>query len=459
MEWKIENAREQGMIFRFRERLRNHINLVWFWFWLGLIVLLVGLLVGPRVPDDQQAANCVVNVHLPGPFGIALNCDSPEYLRLAHDPAGLLERENTRQSRPGMVLAAAAVSIPFLPFADLPKLFGVGAHRSDIDPQRIGNALATNFPAYAAYMTINVAILCFSFFFFLQTCRGAGISPSTNPTIAASIGILLIANDVTKAYFWSPHSQMFNVFIPIFAVWAFLRALNGGLSNQRFSVVAGLITGLGMTAYPTFVVVIGCVVLAALLSIAWNVSGRKTTAANLALFIALTIAPGLLWYLFVRVVVGEFYSHEFANGPDIWIPAALAQSYLTPVLAVLHELRLLIAMALPQAIALGGLTLLLVAVVVTQPRLASPALRHCLPVALSALVASTAIAVFYALAGTMYFRWAYASLPPLLLALGVLALAIAARLPPPRRRALEVICVALACAQLIYAVVKDGPFS
>jgi hypothetical protein len=87
------------------------------------------------------------------------------------------------------------------------------------------------------------------------------------------------------------------------------------------------------------------------------------------------------------------------------------------------------------------------------------ALRICLPVALSALVASTAIAVFYALEGTMYFRWAYATLPPLLLVLGVLALAIAERLPPPRRRALEVVCIALACAQLIYAVVKDGPFS
>src|SRR4051794_2622490 len=114
----------------------------WLWFILGLAVLLVGLLIGPRVPDDQQSARCVVNIHLPGPFGISLNCDSPEFLRLANTPSGLLEPKNTRQPRPGLILAATLISRPILPLVSLPVMLGVKAGRADIDPNRIGSALA-----------------------------------------------------------------------------------------------------------------------------------------------------------------------------------------------------------------------------------------------------------------------------------------------------------------------------
>ena len=57
------------------------------WFSVSFLFLMFALLIGPRLPDDQQATQCVVNVHLPGPFGIGLNCDSPEFMRLAHEPS------------------------------------------------------------------------------------------------------------------------------------------------------------------------------------------------------------------------------------------------------------------------------------------------------------------------------------------------------------------------------------
>jgi hypothetical protein len=92
-------------------------------YWLllvcGLVVLMVGLLVGPRVPNDQQHAQCVTNLLFAGPFGISLNCDSMEFMRLARDPAALLEPQNRRQARPGLIFAAAALAVPLSPMKRL----------------------------------------------------------------------------------------------------------------------------------------------------------------------------------------------------------------------------------------------------------------------------------------------------------------------------------------------------
>src|SRR5665213_391642 len=263
---------------------------VWSWLVPGLIVLVAGLLIGPRIADDQQRENCVVNVRLLGPLGISLNCDSPEYLRLAHEPSGLLEVDNTRQSRPGIILAASAISVIFSPMRHLPKWFDIAAQRQDIDPRRISGALASQFPAYFAYLTINISVLLLTFFVFLQILGEVSLAPEEHPVIAGSVGVLLVANDVTKAYFYSPHSQMFNVFGPVFAMWATVRTLNGALKKTRFATIAGLITGFGMTGYPTFALVILCVAASATLSFIYRRALPRPELLNLGLFFAAAIS-------------------------------------------------------------------------------------------------------------------------------------------------------------------------
>ena len=70
-------------------------------------ILMLSLLVGPRVPDDEQRTHCVDNIKIGGPFGISLNCDSSEFMLLANNPELLLEKDNIRQSRPGLIYVAA----------------------------------------------------------------------------------------------------------------------------------------------------------------------------------------------------------------------------------------------------------------------------------------------------------------------------------------------------------------
>jgi hypothetical protein len=47
--------------------------------------------------------------------------------------------------------------------------------------------------------------------------------------IVVSVGLLLVTNDISKAFFWSPHTQMFNVLVPVMAVYAAALAWDGAL--------------------------------------------------------------------------------------------------------------------------------------------------------------------------------------------------------------------------------------
>src|SRR5262245_12831904 len=76
----------------------------WVGFVFGLALLMAGLMIGPRVAPIDQRSTCIGNVDLPGPFGFGLNCDSPQFLWLAREPDGLLEQNNERQTRPGLII-------------------------------------------------------------------------------------------------------------------------------------------------------------------------------------------------------------------------------------------------------------------------------------------------------------------------------------------------------------------
>ena len=438
-------------------------NRTWLWFIIGLFVLMLGLLIGPRVPDDQQAARCVVNVHLPGPFGIALNCDSPEFLRLATTPSELLAPKNTRQSRPGLILAAAVLSRPIWPLLNVPKLLGIKASRADIEPSRVSGALAVQFPAYVAYIALNFLILCAAFYCtsFVNQKLFNDLGRSAQ-MIFASLGILIVADDVTKAYFWTPHTQMFNVFIPVFATYVFAYALNGAFHERKFAIVTGLITGFGITAYPTFVIIIPCAIFATLLAFLRGSTESTSTRVytGLAMFVALAAAPLALWYAFIRLKTGEFHSEEIAQGPDIWIPIVFAQDGVRGLLVFfLVHFGLMLELARKQAIPIFALMAIIAAIALTNRAAVAAALHRNLLLLFSALVVDLALGSFYSLSGDMHFRWAFVLIPPLVIAAGAIILSVYHDLNPAMQRFVTSACVALAVWQVGFTIIKSGPFS
>jgi hypothetical protein len=375
----------------------------WLWFLVGLAILVAGLLIGPRIADDQQAAHCVVNIHLPGPFGIGLNCDSPEFLRLAESPSGLLEPMNKRQSRPGLILAAALLALPLRPLVNIPNLLQVNSSRPDIEPGRIGNALATQFP------------------------------------------------------------QIFNTLIPVLGVYAFARTFDGGVLDRRFMVMIGLAMGFGLTAYPTFLAIIPCTVLACLLA-AWQKNALAAQAlANTVIYLALSIAPVVLWYVFVQWKTGTFYSEELSSvsGPYHWIPEVFAKGGVFGLLMfVLNAFWLCVALAARMTVSVLLIAAVIAVVAWRHPAEAVTALRRNGRLLFAALVVELAIAGFYALSGDVWQRrWSAALIPPLLIAASAILLSLYSDLRPAGRRRLATACGAAAAFQIVFTIAKDGPFS
>jgi hypothetical protein len=434
----------------------------WLWFLLGLAVLLIGLLIGPRVPDDQQAAHCVVNVHLPGPFGFSLNCDSPEFLKDAITPSALLDPTSIRQSRPGLILAATLVARPIMPLVHFPSLLGVKAQRADIDPTRIGQALTEQFPAYAAYVLLNVLLLCATFYFVLRIVAfHSDNAPDALPfALLASLGLLVVANDVTKSYFWTPHTQMFNIFIPVFGVYAFVRALGGAFSDRGFAFAAGLITGLGFVSYPTFIVLIACVPFAGLLAMIFAKAPPIRGLVNMAIYVVLAIVPIALWYLFVRIKAGEIHAVELQSPTHIWMPRVFAAEGVRGLLLFFYDhLLLCLQFAAGQALPVAMSLVILAAVAFKYPGAARSALRRNGLLVFAAVFITAALGGAYSLSGDMHFRWAQALIPPLLIATGALIIAAHRLLPDPAQRALTAAFALAAVTEIAFTIVKDGPFS
>ncbi len=125
-------------------------------------------------------------------------------------------------------------------------------------------------------------------------------------------------------FLWSPHTQLFNIFVPVFAIAAAAWTLRSGLT-RRLAIAFGLIIGIGITMYPIFPIALALIVMMALLR-PW-----REMALNLAILAALSVVPYLAWYVFVRLKTGDFYSHEIHGYNQVaWLFDAWREGTLFP---------------------------------------------------------------------------------------------------------------------------------
>lgn len=271
-----------------------------------LLVISLLLLIGPRVPYNLQKQYCVVDLHLVGPFGLSLNCDSPEFMNDAVHPSRLLSKNSVRQSRPGMVLAAYLLSKPLSFLNKLSAWYHPSVTRKDIAKDRVNALLQSGFSVFAAYALLNFVILIsagYLYFQLVQVSQGVSLA-------SLSLIIILFLNSITEVYFWSPHTQMFNIMGPLFLAWILNRGLHQSVLKLSWYAVT-LLMGFLVTAYGTFILYAPCLFFLFVYhfvsekeSLVWHYSRALITHA------VLFSLPTLVWYLIVKHVAGSYYVHE-----------------------------------------------------------------------------------------------------------------------------------------------------
>jgi hypothetical protein len=256
------------------------------WFVVPLVCLTMGvnILLQAQPQPPPGVAACLFDYPLREGFRFFLNCDSPAFLDLARNPSSVFE-DPVRQSRP------LTFAIPYViarPLMLLPATSAVP----------IG---APYQPAFFGFIVMNVAALAAGLVLFARLLELAA-EHVAGPELL--VGLLIVgANDLTKLFLWTPHSQIFNILTPCLTLYLSFRLFARRRPlGARQAIVLGAALGVGLLTYGTFAIPIVCVVFIQ------AVSYRRLGTA--ALLMASACAVYGLWVAFMKWHVGEFHSYE-----------------------------------------------------------------------------------------------------------------------------------------------------
>lgn len=167
--------------------------------------------------------------------------------------------------------------------------------------------------------------------------------------------LLLVANPVTRAYFWTAHTQMLNLVIPLLAV-ALAARFAQSPPSIRGAVAIGLGIGLAVTVYASIALVGGTIAVLLVIKRAW----RQAVAV-----VCLMGIPTGAWVAFTSAVTGSYHSEETQQWRQfVWVLDALADgSLLARVRANVNAL--MVSFADAQTVFAVGLTVLVLALILT----------------------------------------------------------------------------------------------
>jgi hypothetical protein len=257
----------------------------------GLVVLFAGLSLTPPPPDPQRRWDYLTSwVPLVDSLGFPYTIDAAQFIALARRPGRLLETRNPRQSRPLYVLtgyALASLIHPLLPATPGPMVTD---------------------PTYVAFVAFNFGVLIAAVALWDALFTGRRWAFAVVPT-----AVLLVANDLVRDHLWMPHTQMFNVLVPVLSMALFTwAARHPAVAAPRLAPI-GLLVGILFLYYGS-AVLLGASIAAGLAAGRRRRGDARTSLVGQLAGLALGFAVvPVAWWVTVVVLAGDFYSDETAR--------------------------------------------------------------------------------------------------------------------------------------------------
>jgi hypothetical protein len=377
-------------------------------------------------------------------LGFVVNHDSYGYLEVAHEPARLLLPREVRQSRPLYALLGAVAGYPFAAALRL-------AGRAGLVPASV-LAQAHYYGIYVGYVLLNGLALLASLLLFRSLFRHFTAGRGEGWQFYA-LAWVLVANPITKTFFWTAHQQLFAFLVPLFCLVLALHVARRPVLSWGALGGWALVLGLLPLVYGSCVLVWPALAFGLLWPGGAATAPRpnwRATLGKLALSAALFAVPTLLWIGLLYTQGTTYYNHEAERYHQlVWLAEArhlpfaaflaLVGRKLTEYLGSLHLMAgwLLGAAALYAATRQrhGG----------SGPLLPSP-------VGAALVWVSGWFVAFFALLGYYPERLAF-TLLPLVLCL------VAALLPQWPRQVARPLALAVAAGWHLYVLLSYGPFS
>ncbi|MBL7717285.1 MAG: hypothetical protein JNL72_00510 [Flavipsychrobacter sp.] len=271
---------------------------------LLIIAVSVSFLFSP--PPKNEKDYCGQYIHLGAHAGFTFNCDAADYCMNADDPGRMLGDSAVRQSRPLFVLLASAVGHPVQWLSNklnLPLFHSMGEEASRYVGYYIGYILIN-------FLTILLSLLLFRSLATYVTQGGI------NKWVLLSFQLILVSNEVTKAFFWTAHQQFFALLTPLLTLWVALRLVAQGKTLPQIGRLS-LACGIGMLLYGNFLPMFGTILIVSYLT------DRKLHTTHLLKNLLLFLMPTVLWVSFCIYHHGHYYNREVAAYRQlVWIKDA-----------------------------------------------------------------------------------------------------------------------------------------
>ena len=145
-------------------------------------------------------------------IGVLINCDSAVYMKDAQSPSRLFNGESVYQDRP---LPTLLVSL----FAKIWHFFNLPDYYRDI----VGNSgvvVTYSLVTYILFLILSASILSISCWLGIRTFSNIAnkfqLDNQSFISFSLIFTVLISMNELTKTFFWTPGSQMFNLLIPVY---------------------------------------------------------------------------------------------------------------------------------------------------------------------------------------------------------------------------------------------------
>jgi hypothetical protein len=237
---------------------------------------------------------------------------------VAQEPRRLLRPQEVRQSRPLYALLGAAVGYPLTGVLALAGRLGLAPRWAPDDLRFYG--------FYSGYVLLNGLTLLASLLLFRnlfeQLTAGQGRAWQFY-----ALAWVLVANPITKAFFWTAHQQMMAFLVPLFCLWLALWVGRRACSWWQLSSLA-LALGVLPLVYGSFVLAWPALAYGLARGLP-GLAGRQRRlrlGAQLAGSALLFALPTLAWIAGLRSLGIIYYNHEAVRYHQlVWLPEAWGQ--------------------------------------------------------------------------------------------------------------------------------------
>lgn len=182
--------------------------------------------------------------------GVLINCDSAVYMKDAQIPIRLFNGESVYQDRP---LPTLLVSL----FAKIWHFCNLPDYHRDV----VGNSgvvVTYSLVTYVLFLLLSAIILSVSCWLGIKTFSNITSEFNLNNQLfifsAFVFTTLISMNELTKTFFWTPGSQMFNILIPVYLFYLLQFAYSP--VSDRFFILNICVFILLLFSYAFFILLI-----------------------------------------------------------------------------------------------------------------------------------------------------------------------------------------------------------